>query len=106
MNRYGNEYGFHSIGLTKTNIIKINKGTGIDFIDSSWHNDTCDSVYHELKASPHEYLQVYLPNSSEYDSDNERYNTYCLMDENSDVLLSTEDINEIINLILKITNYE
>jgi len=73
LNRYGNECGIHTPKMTMANKLKIENATKIEFDDCSWHNDVCDSIGNEYLN-----LQVWLPNSQEFNLDKEEYDYYTL----------------------------
>lgn len=58
LNAYGNKVGVHSPDMSYRNKKLIEEGTGLVFIDSSWHNDACDSI-----SNVNLDLQIFLPNS-------------------------------------------
>ena len=73
MNRYGNKCGVHTPQMTESNKDKLESATRIQFEDTSWHNDQCDSIGNESLN-----IQIHLPNSEEENIDQEEYNTYCI----------------------------
>lgn len=73
MNRYGNKCGVCTPQMTELNKYKLESATGIQFEDTSWHNDQCDSIGNESLN-----IQIHLPNSEDENIDQEEYNTYCI----------------------------
>lgn len=101
MNRYGNKYGFHSPEKTKATLKKLNSAfEKHQWLDSSWHNDACDSAALEISDDFH--LNVYIPNSNKQDLDHEEFNTYSLS-ENLEFISEFKTLEEVINYIK--TNY-
>ena len=99
MNKYGNQFGFHSPNKTNEVINILNDKTDIEFEDGSWHNDLCDSVYNEEHN-----LKIFIPNSEVDDEANEEFNTFSVYNydyENDEdyELLNTTDINKVIEFI-------
>ena len=70
MNRYGKKFGFHTPKLSELNKNLIESRTKLKFIDSSWHNDLCDSIANEELN-----IQIFLPNSDIEDLDRELFST-------------------------------
>ncbi len=97
MNRYNNEYGFHTPQMTKQIIEYVNKETPILWYDNSWHNDVVDSIEYEI--SKDNMISIMLPNSFLFDIDQELFNTFTIIDLNQDVLFQSTDINEIVEYI-------
>lgn len=104
MNHYGNEYGFHNPKITERSFKRFKEDCNLEFIDGSWHNDLCDSLYHEFNENGNEYVQVFLPNSKKEDVENEEYNTYVVSDETQNILFTDKDIKKVIKFINE--NYE
>lgn len=104
MNRYGNKYGYHNPILTELLFSRIEKEVEANWEDSSWHNDTVDSMHYTTwcDGDVHEFIEVYLPNSVVEDWDNEEYNAFTVTNENRDVLLTTTDIKELTEFLNKI----
>jgi hypothetical protein len=105
MNRYGNKYGYHNPTLTELLFRRIEKEVDVKWIDTSWHNDGSDSMQYTVKftATPmcHEFIEVYLPNSTIEDRWTGEYNTFNVLNERRDVLLTTVDIEELIEFLNK-----
>ena len=72
-NIYGNVCGVHTPRMTELNKRRIEKATKLEFEDSSWHKDLCDSISNE-----HLNLQIWLPNSVNQNLNEEEYNTYTI----------------------------
>ena len=98
MKNYKSEYGFHTPTMTKRNFKKIAKATKISWSDASWHNDVCDSMEHHIVQGI-KFIQVFLPNSNKFDEAKELFNTFSINDSNQNILLNTEDIDEVIDYI-------
>ena len=98
MNRYNNEYGFHTPKLTKKLIQHINEKTNIEWLDNSWHNDLVDSLYY--KNTDGETFFIMLPNGFIQDEDNELFNYFTILDEDGDELKISTNVDEIIQFII------
>lgn len=97
MNRYGQKFGIHSPTMTEQNKFNIEAKTGIKFLDSSWHNDLCDSIANEELN-----IQIFLPNSDVEDFDNEQFNSYSIVSfdgqvQHEETQYTFEEIVDIIN---------
>jgi len=97
MNRYGQKLGFHTPIMTEQNKFNIEAETGIKFLDSSWHNDLCDSIANEDLN-----IQIFLPNSDVEDLNNEQFNTYTIVSfdgqvQHEEKQYTFEEIVDIIN---------
>jgi len=70
--------------LTASTLEKIRKDTGLNWVDSSYGNDTCDSLLIEL-ANDYS-IQVWIPNSLINDPSNEDFArfAYCMHNNNTD----------------------
>jgi len=103
LNRYGQQYGYHTPKRTKNNFLNIVRRTNMEWIDASWHNDLCDSMHHCLleTETEHIYIEIFLPNSEEQDEDNEEFNGFTLTNEKNEILLETEDRVELCDYINK-----
>ena len=73
MNRYGKKFGFHTPQMSEQNKDFIESMTKVKFIDTSWHNDLCDSIANEELN-----IQIFLPNSDIEDFHRELFNTFCI----------------------------
>ena len=89
-NQYGNEFGYHTPKRSKLNFQNIIKESNIDFVDCSWHNDQCDSIWNEVLD-----LTIMLPNSENNNEDNEEFNTFSIT-EIEDRLFSFDTLIEFI----------
>jgi hypothetical protein len=80
MGRYGEQIGFHSPQMSEDSKIKLDEMCPkAELWDSSWHNDACDSLTHNIDEDKGDYYQIYLPNSTEDEVDNEcKFNTFTL----------------------------
>lgn len=103
LNKYGNQYGFHTPKRTKNNLLNIIRRTKLKWIDVSWHNDLCDSIHYPLLETEfeHIYIEVFLPNSDKLDEENEEFNGFVLTNEKNEILLETEDRVELCDYINK-----
>jgi len=104
MNRYGIKFGFHTPKLSELNKKLIESRTKLKFIDSSWHNDLCDSIANEELN-----IQIFLPNSDVEDLDRELFSTYSIvsLDGTTDYYQFEDKqytIEELIQFINTITN--
>ena len=104
MNRYGNKFGCHTPQKTEEYFNIINKACDIQFVDNSWHNDTVDSLHHEISDTPHKFIEIYLPNSPKDCPSFDLSNYFSLFNEEQDALFCGTDINELIEFINK--NYK
>ncbi len=100
MNSYGNKIGYHNPELSEKSFNKIQNDTGLNWDDCSWHHDLCDSIIHVIEPEK-KFISVYIPNSKVFDIDNEKFNTYCVLDEWQSELLNTENIEKVISFINK-----
>lgn len=109
MNRYNNKLGYHTPKMSEDNLNKIKKGCpNIEFEDSSWHNDTCDSVLVWLDKSENDHIQIMFPNAVIEDADKEEFNSFCInrhTDKNgTEYLHELVDIDEVIKIINELLN--
>jgi hypothetical protein len=65
LNKYNNEVGVHTPKLSLEILNRLKDETGLEFDDTSWHNDAADSLHVVGKN-----LQIFLPNTSETEADN------------------------------------
>ena len=68
----------HSIELSERNHKAIEAATGLKFHDSSYKNDSCDSIVHEHSTGS---IQIFLPNCEELGTETENFedfNTYSI----------------------------
>jgi len=103
LNRYGQQYGFHTPKRTKNNFLNIVRRTTMEWVDASWHNDLCDSMHYCLleTETEHIYIEIFLPNSENQDENNEEFNGFTLTNEKNEILLETEDRVELCDYINK-----
>lgn len=73
VNKYGNEFGYHSPEKTKQAII-ILRASGFNVSDVSWHNDTCDSVF--IEGMPTEESCLFIPNADMTDLDKDEHGVF------------------------------
>jgi hypothetical protein len=101
MNRYGNKVGCHTPKTSEKLFNRIESHTEVKWVDSSWHNDTCDSMEWTIldDGKKHKFIQIFFPNSFVNDPSNEEFNTFHIFNENVDSLLQTKDIQEVIEFI-------
>ena len=101
MNRYKNKIGCHTPKTSEKIFNRIVSCTEVDWVDSSWHNDTCDSMEWTIvdDGKQHKFIQVFFPNSFVDDPQNEDYNSFSVLNEEQDMVLSTTDIEEVITFI-------
>lgn len=96
--------GFHTPQMSEENKNLIESMTKVKFLDSSWHNDLCDSIANEELN-----IQIFLPNSDVEDFDNEQFNTYTIVSfdgekeypQYADNLYTLNEIVDIINTLIK-----
>jgi len=91
----------HSPQTTDIALTKINAELDIQFYDSSYKNDLCDSLEHEYTED--KFLKVIIPNSIENDPDRGLFDEYLVVNtgfmegqffaELSDVIDYLKDIN-------------
>jgi hypothetical protein len=100
---YGTKFGFHTPQMSEQNKDLIESMTKIKFIDTSWHNDLCDSIANEQFN-----IQIFLPNSDIEDFDKELFNTFTIvLYDSSDYceyegnLYNLNEIVDIINTLIK-----
>lgn len=98
MNRYNNEYGFHTPNLTKELCLYINQKTNMEWLDNSWHNDLVDSLYYETNEG--EQFYIMLPNGFIQDEDEELFNYFTILDDNHNELIVSTNVDEIIKYII------
>tara|TARA_B100000900_G_scaffold414018_1_gene439460 strand:+ start:1241 stop:1549 length:309 start_codon:yes stop_codon:yes gene_type:complete len=102
MNTYRNKFGFHTPERSEENKNKLELATGLKFEDSSWHNDTCDSLINEDI-----HIQVYLPNSDEQNIYQEQFKYYAITIDGSEKMDGShydcpfEEVVTIINKLKK-----
>ena len=106
MNRYENEYGCHTPNASKEcydYIVNRMDNENLNWTDSSWHNDLCDSMECTLveTADEHKFIQIMFPNSFIDDDANEFFTTFTIIDEQQEQLVHTSDINKVIDFINK-----
>jgi len=102
LNVYGNLVGYHTPTATKLVLDIINNTTNLDFVDGSWHNDLCDSLHLEIAYVPnvsHDFISIYIPNSTIDSEEDEKFNKYTILDDNQDTLLITESLQEVIDFL-------
>ncbi len=99
MNQYHNIIGYHTPIESERHFNTITEATKIEYLDSSWHNDLCDSMLFYLDESEEKFIEIYLPNSIEDSQENEEFNTFQITDETREELFLTTDINEVIKFI-------
>jgi len=104
MNRYGQKFGFHTPQMSELNKNLIESRTKLKFIDSSWHNDLCDSI-----ASEELNIQIFLPNSDIEDLDKELFNTCVIVSFDGLTDYSQYEgkqytVNEIVDIVNTINN--
>lgn len=71
----------------------------VGFADQSWHNDTCPSFHHEGAD-----LTVYIdyPDADMRElPEGERFNLHTTKDDDTEVLLSTDDWSVMVDFIAK-----
>jgi len=83
--------------LTKQVLDYMNRYTDLEWYNSSYHNDECDSIEHEI--SEESFISIMLPNSFIDDADKGYFTSFLIRDTNQDILFETKNINEIINYI-------
>lgn len=98
MNGYGNKVGCHTPNETEIFLDKINSKTNLEWSDSSWHNDTCDSVEHHIVEGV-EFVSIFIPNSDKHDISNEEWNTYTVCNDKQEYILESASADEVIKFI-------
>lgn len=106
MNRYGKKFGFHTPQMSVQNKDLIESMTKVKFIDTSWHNDLCDSIANEELN-----IQIFLPNSDIEDFDRELFSTCSIVSfdgvDYTQLVKLYEDeqytVNEIVDIINTLT---
>jgi hypothetical protein len=88
--------GFHTPKQTKQVLDRMNNATNLKWYDSSYCNDGTDSI--ETEISFH-LISIMIPNSFIQDLEEELYNEFLIKDTDSNILLSTTDIDEVIKYI-------
>lgn len=93
--------GYHNPSTTTKYFKVFNNKTVLNWIDSSYKNDVCDSLHCDilLTDKEHKYINIFLPNSDKEDLNNEKFNSFLLSDEDQNILFETKDINEMIKYI-------
>jgi hypothetical protein len=99
MNRYKNKFGYHTPKFSEKLYNRIAHATSVEWFDSSWHNDTVDSMCFSKLESGNDEIRIMLPNSIIWDADQEEYNRFMIVDCLSRPLLDTEDIYEAIDFV-------
>ena len=87
----------HTPNLTKQVLEKMNSYTDLKWYNSSYINDECDSIEHEI--SEDNFISIMLPNSFIDDADKGYFVDFLIRDTNQDILFVSRDLNEIINYI-------
>ena len=103
MGLYKCEFGYHTPKKTKKVLNFFAKKCALDFVDSSWHNDLMDSIHHEIicEGDIHEFYEVYIPNSKENDYEQEKFNSYLVLDENQEHLFESKSIKKVVKFLNK-----
>jgi len=92
------EYGLHTPLLTQYITKTILNKTGIKFMDNSYGNDCTDSLWDELDGAI--IISIYIPNSTITDYEQELFSFFTIqLGEESDMVLQTEDLSEVITYI-------
>ena len=92
------DYGLHTPLLTQYITKNILDKTNIKFMDNSYGNDCTDSLWDELDGTI--IITIYMPNSSITDYDQELFSSFTIqLGEESEMVLQTEDLSEVINYI-------
>lgn len=89
--------GYHTPKLTEQVLERVNDYTEIEFFDSSYGNDLCDSISYEIEEDNH--IKIMLPNSFIDDEDSEYFVDFVILDNNQNTLLRTKDLNKVIDYI-------
>jgi hypothetical protein len=90
----------HTPKTTRKALIKFNESCKLNFYDSSYKNDSADSLEVEIKEDV--FLKVFIPNSKKNEPSNEFFNTYILIFSGKDeVIFETKKIKKMINFINK-----
>lgn len=101
--RYNTVFGYHNPDRSKGYFDAIIKALpNIPLEDTSWHNDTCDSVSNEK-------VKIYFPNVEEVptNEDEENFNVYHLpSDETMETPIVCKTIEEVINVLIAIDQDE
>lgn len=90
----------HTPKLTKQVLDKMNSYTDLKWYDSSYINDECDSIEHEI--SEDKLITIMLPNSFIDDVDKGCFATFIIIEDDlksQNILFESRDLNEIINHI-------
>lgn len=98
MNRYNNTFGYHTPKFSEKLFNIINTSTNVQWEDTSWHNDTCDSIQYDI-LEREKWISIMLPNSIVDDASKELVNYFYVTDENEDEILLTTDIYEVIDFV-------
>ena len=98
MNHYNYVFGFHTPERSERLSNLIKEKTSIKWEDSSWHNDMCDSMEHDIIKDKN-VIKLFIPNSDITDHENEKWSCFSLQDQEQVELLLTEDIEEVIKYI-------
>ena len=97
-NKEISEYGLHTPLLTQYITKTILTKTGIKFMDNSYGNDCTDSLWDELDGAI--IISIYIPNSTITDYEQELFSFFTIqLGEESDMVLQTEDLSEVITYI-------
>lgn len=92
MNQYGKKFGYYTPKKTEKTFNILNEiFPNLNWEDSSWHNDACDSLYLEERR-----ITVYIPNSDKTDLGNEEFNTWAICVDGQD----TNDTYATIELVI------
>lgn len=89
--------GYHTPSLTQQVLERVNDYTEIEFFDSSYGNDLCDSISYEIEED--NYIKIFLPNSFIDDEDSEYFVEFFILDNDQETLLKTKDLNKVIDYI-------
>lgn len=101
MNEYGNIVGVHTPKSSEIYLNRITQETNLSWVDSSWHNDMCDSIECTDKEAVKKmgFNYIYLPNDSDENLDQLKFNSFSIFDDVNEEHLCTEFIEEIIEFI-------
>lgn len=104
MNYYNNKFGFHTPEKSLEYFKTLKKNCSkLSFQDSSWHNDTSDSVtIKQLSYVENNFdtnYVVYFPNSDIQDLSNELTNTFYLFDSLNGQPKEFKNITQLINFL-------
>jgi len=87
----------HSPQTTHIALTKINAELNIQFYDSSYGNDLCDSLEHEYTED--KFLKVFIPNSKENDPDRELFNDYFVVCEGLKIEQFFTELSDVIDYL-------